>query len=61
MFAIIWKIWYFIVILPILIIQEGWARFKVFMSQGNRWHNLPYFLLAFFVILLIILLLAGYR
>ena len=61
MFDILKLVWYFVVILPYLIFLEGWAMFKIFMSKGNRWHNLPYFLLAFFVILLIILLLAGYR
>ena len=55
------KIWYLIAILPVLIAIEGWAMFKVFISKGNRSRNLPYFLLGFFVILLIILLLAGYR
>jgi hypothetical protein len=61
MFEIFFKIWFFIVILPLTIAQEGWAMFKKFMSKGKRWHYFPYFLLGFLVLLLIILLMLGYR
>jgi hypothetical protein len=61
MFEILMKIWFFIAILPLTIAQEGWGMFKKFMDKGNRWHNLPYFLLIVLVVLLIILFLAGYK
>ena len=63
--AIIYKIWFLLVILPILIFQEGWAIFSKFLDKGNHRAELykkwPYFLLAVLVLLLIILLLMGYR
>jgi len=55
------KVWYFIVILPILIFQEGWAMFKKFMDKRGLWWAFPYFLLAFLVALLIIFFAQGYR
>jgi hypothetical protein len=58
---IIQTIFYFIIILPFLILQEGYKMFKKFMSHGRRWYYFPYVLLGILVFLLIILLMYGYR
>ncbi len=61
MYEIVMKIIYFIFILPYLIFEEAWAMFKKFMDKDKkRWEYFPYFLLAIFVVLLVVLLFSGY-
>lgn len=63
MLDIIFKIWYLIVIFPILIFFEGTDRFDDFLKKRNIythwdvWHSL----LVLLIVLFIILLLNGYR
>jgi len=61
MYEIFYTLVYFIFILPALMFDEAYIKFKKFMSVGNRWWNLPYYLLAGLVLFLIFLLLSGYR
>jgi len=58
---LLFKIWYLVAILPVLIIIEGYDMFMKFMSKGNRWSKFPYYLLGFLVFLLIVLWIKGYR
>ena len=61
MFEILFKIWYFIVIFPILIMLKGYAMFKDFMHRHGIGWPLLYFLLIILSVLLIILWIFGYR
>jgi hypothetical protein len=57
------KIWFFIFILPISAIEEGYKKFKKFMSRNNYSLDWAYVLLFALIILLILvtLLQYGYR
>ncbi len=65
MMDIVFKIWFLIVILPILIAQEAWAMIKAKKAKGENWYqptedDWPFFLLAILVFLLIFLILISY-
>ncbi len=49
------------IILPALIIVDGWEKFSKFLTRRNLWWKLPYMLLFILVVILIILLMEGYR
>jgi hypothetical protein len=59
--GILGTVWFMLVILPGLILKEGFDMFMKLMNERNWWWKLPYFLLTACVILLIVLLAAGYR
>lgn len=65
MFELFFKVWWMIALLPFIITMEAWDRFSKFMDKGNHWPTVkekwPYFLLAVFVLLLLFLLILGYR
>ena len=58
---IFWLVFYFIIILPFLIAQEGVAMFKSFMNKKKLWWAVPHFLILVLGILLVILWSKGYR
>ncbi|MEX2029173.1 MAG: hypothetical protein WD963_01680 [Candidatus Paceibacterota bacterium] len=62
--ALLFKIWYLVVVLPFLIFLEGWAKLSKFLDKGDRraqvYDKGIYFVLAVLVLLLLILLLLGY-
>ena len=49
------------IVLPALIIVEGWHKLSRFLSEKKLWWHLPYVLVAILSFILIILLLNGYR
>ncbi len=49
------------IVLPALIIVEGWHMLSKLLSEKNWWWKIPYVLLAALVLILIALLLSGYR
>ncbi|MBY0376399.1 hypothetical protein K2P96_00270 [Patescibacteria group bacterium] len=49
------------VILPVLILVEGWDMLKKGLTDRNWWWRVPYVLLVLLSILFIVLLLKGYR
>lgn len=55
------KVVFFIVMLPILIFKAGYAKLKEFIKNNNYGKSWEYGLLAILVIILVILLMAGYR
>lgn len=58
---VIFKIWYTVAVLPFLIFLEGNAMLKeYFKKKGVHW-NVLYSGLVFFILLLMVLLLLGYR
>lgn len=62
MFEIVSKIWYFIIILPILILIEGYKMLKKTMSKkGNYLDKFLYLSIVLLIILLIITWIMGYR
>jgi NhaP-type Na+/H+ or K+/H+ antiporter len=56
MLDVLKMIWFLVVILPILIFQEGLAWFKKYLEKNNREWNWIYFVYAILVVLVIILL-----
>ncbi|OGI60866.1 hypothetical protein A2641_01835 [Candidatus Nomurabacteria bacterium RIFCSPHIGHO2_01_FULL_37_25] len=63
MFEIIFKIWFFIAILPFLIFIEGSKKFGAFLKRKeiySHWDMLHSFILVL-IILIIILWIEGYR
>ena len=62
---IIFKIWYMIAILPLLIAIEGYHMLKGYLTRKNYWgdvrDNWMYVLLGFLILLFLVLLLMGYR
>lgn len=63
MWGIIAKIWFFIVILPYFIVQEGYEMLKKFMAKHGYHLDFLHVLLGVLILILIILLLLeyGYR
>ncbi|OGI93969.1 hypothetical protein A3A03_02970 [Candidatus Nomurabacteria bacterium RIFCSPLOWO2_01_FULL_40_18] len=63
MFEFIFKIWYLIAILPFLIFLEGNDKLSDFLKKKNIYSDWDWYygLLAILVILLVILLIMGYR
>lgn len=62
MFEVISKIWYFIVVLPLIILLEGNKMFSNFLKKKNiysRW-DFWYLLLFILIVLFIILWAKGY-
>jgi len=59
--AIIELVWFMVAVLPVLIFLEAKAMFIKTMNEKNWWWKLPYFSLLSLVILLVVLLLIGYR
>ncbi len=55
------KIFYLLVLLPFLMISEGYAKFKAFMDEKKAWGKFPYVLIMILVIILLVLLAEGYR
>jgi len=49
------------IILPALIIAEGWKRLSKLLTKKNWWWGIPYVLVIFLSLVVIVLLLAGYR
>jgi hypothetical protein len=49
------------IILPALILVEGFNMLKKTLSKHNLWWSIPYALLVILTALLIVLLLMGYR
>ena len=63
MFEVFLKIWYFIIILPIYLVKEGYEKLKKYMHKNNRTLDLNhtlYFVIAVLVIILLVLLAYGY-
>jgi NhaP-type Na+/H+ or K+/H+ antiporter len=63
MFEILFKIWFLIAILPVLMVQRGYEIYKEYMHKHNRpidWIHFVYVLLALLIIILIVLLIYGY-
>jgi undecaprenyl pyrophosphate phosphatase UppP len=58
---LIGKIWFFLFVMPFMIGQEAYAKLKNFLSKHNYKPEWMYILFIGLIILLIILLLAGYR
>lgn len=52
---------YMFIILPALILIEGWHMLTGAITRNNWWWKVPYALLVLFIIVLVILLLMGYR
>lgn len=63
MFQIIYKIWYLVVILPILIVIEGYKMLKKFMAKRGYTPDWAWAWLVILVVLLLIALLfqVGYH
>lgn len=57
---IIAKIMFFIIVLPSMIITEGYEMFKKFLKKNNLSPTWEYVLLIVLVLLLLVLLLFGY-
>lgn len=49
------------IVLPALVIVEGWHMLSNFLSSKHLWWHLPYVLVVILSFILIILLLNGYR
>lgn len=49
------------IVLPALIIIEGWNMLSKLLNKHNWWWNLPYVLIAILSFIVLILLLNGYR
>ncbi len=60
MWEIIFRVWFFIIILPITLVQEGYGKLKKFLAKRGYEIDWIYFTLATLIIVLIILLLLGY-
>lgn len=63
MFAIVFKIWYMIAVLPFLIFIEGSSRFAEFLKKKNiysHWDIFHSFLLVL-VIIYVVFWMKGYR
>jgi len=54
------KIWYFIIILPIILVTEGYGKLKKFMHKRGYEIDWAYTLLAVLTLILIIALLVNY-
>jgi len=52
----VWLAIFIAFILPFWIAREGWMMYKAFLNKdkSKRWEDLPYHLLIFFIILLLI-------
>ena len=61
MFEAFFKVWYFIAILPFLIAKEGYEKLKIFLDKKNIKIDWIYVSLGILIILLLILLVLGYR
>lgn len=57
----IFFIWFLAVVLPTLLVLEGWSKLKKFLNDRGWWQYWAEALLALCVILLIALLALGYR
>lgn len=63
MFEILFKIWFLIAILPVLIVQEGIKIYKEYMKKHDNptdWMHLVYVLLIVLIVIFVVLLLFGY-
>lgn len=60
MFQILFKIWYMIAILPVLIVTEGYKLLKKFLLKHNIKLDPLYTILFVLVVFLIVLLLLKY-
>ncbi|MEX2052383.1 MAG: hypothetical protein WD991_01650 [Candidatus Paceibacterota bacterium] len=54
----IWLVIFMIFLLPLWIAEEAWALYKAHMAKdkSKRWENLPYHLLIFFIVLLLVVI-----
>ena len=57
---IFWKIWYLIIILPVILVTEGYEKLKKFMHKRGYEIDWAYTLLAVLILILIITLLVNY-
>ena len=57
---IFWKIWYLIIILPVILVTEGYEKLKKFMHKRGYEIDWAYTLLAALILILIITLLVNY-
>ena len=60
MMEIFWKIWYLIIILPVILVTEGYEKLKKFMHKRGYEIDWAYTLLAVLILILIITLLVNY-
>jgi NhaP-type Na+/H+ or K+/H+ antiporter len=64
MWEIFLRIWFFIIVLPIILIQEGYKKFKKYLEKKGHpmdWMYFVYAALFILVLFLVILLAEGYR
>lgn len=52
---------FLVFVLPAFMIKEGYKMFKKGMNEKNWWWKIPYALFVLLVIILIVLLIKGYR
>jgi hypothetical protein len=55
------KVFFFIAVLPVMMINEGYSRIKKFMEAHGYTFDWPHATLAILIIILFMLILAGHR